>query len=114
MVGCDEKRRRQVLNRTIATLLVWLGSIALAAPAMADNPTHGAQLAQQWCASCHVIPGAAGPALQGPPSFRAIAHSGKTSDQLEVFLEHPHGSMPPLTLSRAEIADLLAYIASLH
>lgn len=102
------------MNKTVAARLVWLGSIALAAPARADNPTHGAQLAQIWCASCHVIPGAGGPALQGPPSFRAIAHGSKTPDQLRVFLEHPHGSMPQLSLSRAEIADLLAYIASLR
>ena len=102
------------MNRTMLAAPVWLAVIALAAPAMADNPTHGAQLAQIWCATCHVIPGAGGPALQGPPSFRAIADSGKTPDQLRVFLEHPHGSMPQLSLSRAEIADLLAYIASLR
>jgi mono/diheme cytochrome c family protein len=93
---------------------VWLAATALTAPAVADDVQNGAQLAQIWCASCHVIPGAAGPALQGPPSFRAIAQSGKTRDQLMVFLEHPHGAMPQLTLSRAEIADLLAYIASLR
>ena len=102
------------MNKIVLAASAWLAVSALALPAMADNPTHGAQLAQVWCATCHVIPGAAGPALQGPPSFRAIAHSGKTPDQLMVFLEHPHGSMPQLTLSRAEIADLLAYIASLR
>jgi mono/diheme cytochrome c family protein len=92
-----------------------LAVTALAAPAaVADDIRNGAQLAQVWCASCHVIPGADGPALQGPPSFRAIAHSGKTPDQLRVFLEHPHGAMPQLSLSRAEIADLIAYIASLR
>jgi len=94
---------------------VWLAVIELASPSFAADATHGAQLAQQWCASCHVIPGAAGgPVLQGPPSFLAIAHGSKTPDQLRVFLEQPHGSMPPLTLSRAEVADLLAYIASLR
>jgi cytochrome c len=94
---------------------IWLALIELAAPAAAADATHGAQLAQQWCVSCHVLPGAAnGPVLQGPPSFLAIAHGNKTPDELRIFLEQPHGSMPPLSLSRAEIDDLLAYIASLR
>ena len=102
------------MSKIVPATFAWLAVIALAVPAEADDPTHGAQLAQVWCASCHVIPGAEGPALQGPPSFRAIAHSGKTPDQLRVFLEHPHGAMPQLSLSRAEIADLVAYVISLR
>lgn len=103
------------MNKIVLAASPWLAVSALVMPAMADNPTHGAQLAQLWCATCHVLPGSpSGPALQGPPSFRAIAHDGKTPDQHRVFLEHPHGSMPQLSLSRAEIADLLAYIASLR
>jgi len=103
------------LNKFVLAASVWLAVIGLAAPAAADDAAHGAQLARQWCANCHVIPGVSGgPALQGPPSFRAIAHGSKTPDQLRVFLEQPHGAMPQLSLSRAEIADLLAYIASLR
>ncbi len=88
--------------------------LPLASTALADNVANGAQLAQVWCANCHVVPGSSGPALQGPPSFRAIAKSGKTPDQLRAFLTRPHGSMPQLSLSRLEIDDLLAYIRSLH
>lgn len=103
------------MNKMMLAASAGLAVSVLAAPAVADDATHGAQLAQVWCASCHVVPGASGgPALQGPPSFRAIAHDNKTPDQLRVFLEHPHGAMPQLSLSRAEIADLLAYIASLR
>jgi cytochrome c len=94
---------------------VWLATIALSPPSFGADAANGAQLAQVWCVSCHVFPGASdGPTLQGPPSFRAIAHGGKTPNQLRVFLEQPHGSMPPLSLSRSEIGDLLAYIDSLR
>jgi hypothetical protein len=51
---------------------------------------------------------------QGPPSFREVAHSGMTADQLRAFLSHPHGAMPDLALTRAEIADLIGYINTLR
>ena len=43
-----------------------------------------------------------------------VAHSGMTADQLRAFLSHPHGSMPNLALTRAEIDDLISYIESLR
>jgi mono/diheme cytochrome c family protein len=95
-------------------LVVLAGFAAVAGGAFADDVAHGAQLAQQWCMGCHVLPDHPGQtALQGPPSFRELAR-GKTSDQLRVFLLRPHGAMPPLTLSRAEIGDLIGYIESLR
>jgi len=74
----------------------------------------GARLAKQWCANCHVIDGAAPATMpQGPPSFRTIA-GHLDADQLRAFLTHPHGAMPDLALTRAEIDDLIAYIATLR
>lgn len=107
--------RPRFLGKVGAALLLaaCVGSPSI--PARAADPVHGEQLARQWCASCHVLPGSrAQSALQGPPGFRDIAHGGKSADQLRVFLMRPHGAMPPLTLSRAEIGDLVAYIESLR
>lgn len=85
-----------------------------ARPADADAPK-GAQIAQVWCANCHVIGGnPAGPVPQGPPTFQTVAGSGITTDQLRAFLSHPHGAMPDLALTRAEIDDLINYIATLR
>jgi mono/diheme cytochrome c family protein len=101
--------------QTIAALLVSTGFAGFAAGAFAADVAHGAQLAQQWCTGCHVLPSHPGQtALQGPPSFRDIARGGKTSDQVRLFLLNPHGAMPPLTLSRAEIDDLVGYIETLR
>ena len=96
-------------------LLVWPVATWLAAlPANADA-TKGEQIARQWCASCHVIGGnPAGPVPQGPPSFQMVAHSGMSADQLRAFLSHPHGAMPNLALTRAEIDDLISYIQTLR
>jgi mono/diheme cytochrome c family protein len=77
--------------------------------ALADA-ANGERLARQWCANCHVIDGA-GPSTipQGPPSFRTAA-GHLNPDQLRAWLTHPHGAMPDLSLTRAEIDDLIAYI----
>ena len=97
--------------------LVVLVSLVLAAatahPARADA-TRGSQLAQQWCASCHVTGGSpAGSLQQGPPSFYTIAGT-RTAGQLRAFLSHPHGAMPDLSLTRPEIEDLVSYIEILR
>jgi cytochrome c len=74
----------------------------------------GSQLAQQWCAGCHVTSsGRAGNVQEGPPNFPTIARI-RTADQLRAFLSHPHGAMPDLSLTRAEIDDLVGYIETLR
>jgi cytochrome c len=97
-----------------AVVLVSLLVTSVAAhPADADA-SNGSQLAQQWCAGCHVTGGSpAGNLQQGPPSFSTVAHS-RTADQLRAFLSHPHGAMPDLSLTRAEIDDLVGYIETFH
>ena len=42
-----------------------------------------------------------------------VARSGMTADRLRAFLSHPHGAMPNLALTRAEIDDLISYIETL-
>jgi cytochrome c len=95
----------------VAALIV----LAAAAASGRADPRAGEELAQRWCVACHVIGDhSTGTVLQGPPGFPAIAHSGLTTDQLQTFLSHPHGQMPDLALSRAEIDDLIDYLESLR
>jgi cytochrome c len=95
-------------------LILSVAACVITLPAYADA-TKGAQIARQWCANCHLIGGnPAGPVPQGPPSFQTVAHSGMTPDQLRAFLSHPHGAMPNLALTRAEIDDLISYIETLR
>jgi cytochrome c len=102
--------RRSIARALLATILL----VTLAAPARADA-ARGAAIAERWCAACHVIgPGRGGSVPQGPPTFPSVARSGLTADQLRAFLSHPHGAMPDLSLTRAEIDDLVAYIATLR
>ena len=101
-------------HRLLAAVLVSLLLASVGAdPARADA-TKGSQLAQQWCANCHVTGGSpAGNLQQGPPSFSTIART-RTADQLRTFLSHPHGAMPDLSLTRVEIKDLVGYIETLR
>ncbi len=103
------------MTRVCATLALILSAGIGAASASAADGARGGQLARQWCANCHVVGDSpAGTVQQGPPSFRTIAQSGLTADQLRTFLSHPHPPMPDLGLTRAEIDDLIEYIATLR
>jgi cytochrome c len=93
----------------VAVLVSLLLAAATSRPMRADA-TRGSQLAQQWCASCHVTSGnPTGNVQQGPPSFQTIA-GARAADELRAFLSHPHGAMPDLSLTRKEIDDLVGYI----
>lgn len=101
-------------RRVVAGVLPMVAALASAAAARADV-TAGAQLARQWCASCHLVAaGRTGAVPQGPPSFAAVAQSGLSRGRLAAFLSHPHGAMPDLVLTRAEIDNLIDYIESLR
>ena len=103
-----------MIRRTIGFVLIAVGLIMTGGQSMAADAAGGERLARQWCAACHLIDGAVGTSVpQGPPSFRVIA--GRLNNgQLRTFLSHPHGAMLNLSLSRAEIEDVIAYIRSLH
>jgi cytochrome c len=100
--------------------LIFIPLILSAVASVGAHPTRadiarGGQLAAQWCANCHVIGGnPVGAVPQGPPSFQTVARSGISADQLRAFLSHPHGAMPDLALTRAEIDDLIGYIKTLR
>lgn len=78
----------------------------------AADPARGRSIAERWCSNCHVVaPGQ----LHGSdtvPTFAQIGASEKFDEaSLSVFLAAPHHSrMPNLSLTRSEIADLVAYI----
>jgi mono/diheme cytochrome c family protein len=84
------------------------------AAAAAGDPERGAALARQWCASCHLVAEDQASATTEAPAFASIARrSPDEVSALAGFLADPHPPMPDLSLTRQEIRDLLAYIASL-
>ena len=81
---------------------------------LAADANLGAQLARQWCAPCHVI--AANqqtPTGEASPFAEIARRPNFNADRLAFFLLDPHPKMPDMSLTRAEAANLAAYIGSL-
>ena len=89
-------------------------SAALAPSALAADAGNGKALADRWCSSCHVVDHAQKLATDQAPPFASIARMPAfDASKLAFLLLKPHPNMPTLSLSRAEIADIAGYIATL-
>lgn len=74
---------------------------------------NGERLAQQWCATCHVVAPGQTRATAAVATFAEIAsRPGFNAAQLALFLLNPHPVMPNMGLTRTEAADLASYIAT--
>jgi cytochrome c len=101
------------------TLGIWSGALLLAGAAGAQqtppgDPEAGSTLARQWCASCHLVSADQASAGEAPPFATIARRSPDAVGALTAFLMNPHPPMPDMSLTRAEIRDLLAYIATLR
>lgn len=82
--------------------------------ANAPDPRRGGDIAQRWCATCHVVASDQTQATGEARPFGSIARQpGFDAAALALFLLDPHPRMPDMGLSRAEAADIAAYIKSL-
>ena len=99
------------MTRTlIACIAAW---IALAPAAQAADAGQGEVLARRWCASCHLVASDQQRTSTQAAPFTAIAgRRDFDAARVALFLLRPHPRMPDMTLSRAEAADLAAYIAT--
>jgi mono/diheme cytochrome c family protein len=108
-----------MLNAGSFTRIFCRGMIAIAASmslsfcASAADSGHGEIIAKRWCASCHLVAEDQKQANADVSSFPSIARKKLSDEKLAAFLIDPHPKMPDMSLSRAEIADIIAYIGSL-
>ncbi|WP_157967087.1 c-type cytochrome [Elioraea thermophila] len=102
--------------RSLPLLGLALAPGLAAAQTLPGDPFVGRQLAERWCASCHLVsPRPVGPAGDGAEPFQSIADRASTTAlSLRVFLQTPHGQMPDLQITHREADDLIAYILSLR
>ena len=100
-----------------AGLALLLAVPVLAAPPAPADPANGERLSKRWCASCHLVAAGQTTASADAPTFEALANApGKTPQAIADFLaltESTHSKMPDMSLSRVEIGDIAAYIATL-
>lgn len=96
------------------SVLVSLELILLPASAFAADAAKGEVIAKRWCATCHLVSPDQPTANSDVPSFASIARKKKlTAAELATFLSFSHPKMPDMSLTRNEIADIVAYIRSL-
>ncbi|CCM75358.1 c-type cytochrome [Rhizobium mesoamericanum] len=93
----------------LGTLLVMFVGESTAA-----DPRNGERIAERWCSGCHIVTSGQQQGSDQIPTFAQIGRSGRFDEQsLGVFLRAPHHSrMPNLSLTRSEVADLVAWIES--
>ena len=99
------------MKRTIAGLVCVSLFAVFAGSAAAADANNGEVLARHWCASCHVVSTDQQRGSTSAAPFSEIAKKpGLDAAKLALFLLLPHPRMPDMSLSRAEAADLAAYI----
>lgn len=109
-------RARQLISLIVLAFCcqTFSGYAADNEPGYKPNPAHGLDLAQRWCAACHLVSPDQRRAVADVPPFATIAQMPNfNADRLARFLLDPHPKMPELPLSRTAADDIAAYIASL-
>jgi mono/diheme cytochrome c family protein len=101
---------------TVLWLFV-LVPLAVAGVTSQPDPVHGKGLAERLCTNCHLVSSAQQqhPANADVPSFHEIANrEGQTAGAIAARIMLPKHPMPTIPLTKAEMADLAAYILSLR
>jgi mono/diheme cytochrome c family protein len=99
--------------RTTLALLA-MAAVIGCGTAQAADIEHGETLARRWCATCHVVASdQQRPTGEAPPFVTIASKPDFDINRLTNFLLNPHPKMPNMSLTRAEAADIAAYIASL-
>lgn len=105
--------QRDQMSRTLL-LGCFAFSMVLGPSALAADAGNGKALADRWCSSCHVVDHEQKLVTDQAPPFASIARMPAfDASKLAFLLLKPHPNMPTLSLSRAETADIAAYIATL-
>ena len=108
-----------VQSLTVFTMIAFVAM----QPAMAQQNTSvgpdandGRSIAMRLCAGCHLVSSSQkGEVTAGVPSFDLIANKpDQTADRILSILIVPHPPMPSIQLDRQEIANLIAYFATLR
>jgi mono/diheme cytochrome c family protein len=101
-----------------AVLLLLAVPLALAGITSKPDPVEGKALAEKLCTNCHLVGSAAQqqqPANADVPSFPEIANiEGQSAGAITARIMMPRHPMPTIPLTKAELADLAAYILSLR
>ena len=100
-----------------ALALPLFASLALAGVTSKPDPVQGKILAEKLCTNCHLVSSAQQqqPANADVPSFKEIAErEDQSAGAIAARIMLPKHPMPQIPLTKAELADLAAYILGLR
>ena len=102
----------------LTTMLRLLVPVLAVLPCLvqAQDIDRGREMAERWCANCHVVASSAQAGrADGLPTFPAIAAKQETTAaSLRGVMTAAHGRMPDFSLSPRDQEALIAYIFSLR
>ena len=100
--------------RTILGMLAALALTPAAAQEPVGDPAAGQKLASQLCTACHIVGTERGGSDVAPP-FPVIAKEpDMTLTELHAWIGPAHPMLPNLALTPKQVADINAYLDSLH
>jgi cytochrome c len=109
----DTNRTRIQRRLLIAVCLAIASSTVFAAPA--PKIVAGQNLAQQYCAECHIVVPSSASGWTDAPAFDAIANrQGTTEKTISTYIQQPHMHMLNTGRPPAEANEIAAYIISLR
>ena len=99
-----------------ALALPFFASLAFAGVTSQPDKVQGKVLAEKLCTNCHLVGSAQQqPANADVPSFKEIAgREDQSAGAITARIMLPKHPMPQIPLTKAELADLAAYILSLR
>ena len=113
----------QVMRNPTLTMILRVLSVSVllcgagAAQAQTGHPQRGRALAAANCSGCHAINRTGTSPLAAAPAFRDIHRRYPVSQLAEALAEGivtGHSAMPEFQMTRAQIADFLAYLRTLQ
>jgi mono/diheme cytochrome c family protein len=103
-----------MLQRAIVIALAFFGSMYGAqAAATLGNANAGRELMTRSCITCHAANETTRTADSAPPLSYIVRDNRERPEWIKGWLMDPHNPMPNITLSRQQIADIIAYLNSL-
>ena len=101
------------MTRLTAVFISLIVGSAWSGVAFAADAAKGEVMAKRWCVACHIVAADQTKGGTQAPPFSSIARKPDLdAGKIALFLLVPHPKMPDMNLSRAEAADLAAYIKS--
>jgi cytochrome c len=109
--------RHALMILTLSAALTACATVEQTAPApLSPAATRGQQFAQRACAGCHAVAGRDASPNAVAPAFASIRmrHTEIGLERsLQQIAREGHGEMPPIYMTSAEMADIIAYIEAL-